>query len=199
MITQTALIIAKCSQSANWPEYALRFERDKAGGWALVARMVPNVTSRALTVPGANAPTTARTMQPSGEMHLTGNIYYDERYKGCPYCEREGRLSRDIVICGICHRLGCTQSSVRWYTCPWCGTRAPRSGEVAHELTGTSYQTPQPAAKPAAGMTQRTTPAQRKPAATPSEPRKTERLALPAPDTQQQRNTSQALTPYSKQ
>lgn len=47
---------------------------------------------------------------------ITGGVFSDEEYPGCPYCGEEY-----FTICGACHHLNCRTDTGKMFTCEWCG------------------------------------------------------------------------------
>lgn len=52
------------------------------------------------------------------ETKITGAIYPDEKYPGCPYCG-----GKSFIICGTCGHLNCHNMKGKIFTCEWCGAQ----------------------------------------------------------------------------
>lgn len=62
---------------------------------------------------------------------IRGNIIYDPKYPGCPYCHSTGH-----VRC-VCGQLGCWNGESSQYHCLSCGNTAQISGTIT-EVSGSS-------------------------------------------------------------
>lgn len=51
-----------------------------------------------------------------GDTKLVGNIYPDQEYPGCPYCN-----ARTFIVCGTCGKLNCNNTDEKVFSCQWCG------------------------------------------------------------------------------
>ena len=47
---------------------------------------------------------------------INGEIVFDPKYKGCPYCGAIGWFT-----CGKCDKLNCNDYNAGVVTCKWCG------------------------------------------------------------------------------
>lgn len=146
---RTVVVPSRCSREGSPAEYGLKFERDEQGGWGLVARLVPTGGRRALVLaaPGAGPGKQTAWPDPASDIRISGRIYLTNRYKGCPYCEREGRApARKVAFCYTCKHVGCLTDPGESYVCPWCGASAVIQTAPVGEMDGIRYQAPRPRA-----------------------------------------------------
>lgn len=108
------IVMARC-QSRKSP-FGMRFEQHASDNWQVTWSF----------------PLKEATAKREGyeENTINGQIVFNEKFPGCPYCEQGGAF-----LCG-CGRLNCHDGSETGH-CSWCGTQAELGGTVT-SLTANS-------------------------------------------------------------
>ena len=69
-----------------------------------------------------------------GETRVSGEIYTDPEYPGCPYCGAGG-----FYKCCKCGQVVCYKNGLTEAQCPSCGNVAGFAGSGPMELSGSGY------------------------------------------------------------
>lgn len=105
-----AVVLARCSLDPSKP-FGIRMQEKSPGAWVATWAFGTNDTLAAREGYERTA--------------LVGTFEFDERYPGCPACERPS-----LAVCE-CGGVSCLDPARRTITCPWCGERVALSGSAA--------------------------------------------------------------------
>lgn len=117
-VIEANVVMAKCKNSHK--TYGIRVEKRRDNAWYFTwaFKMDEKVASN----------------EGYEKTKVSGLVYADEEYPGCPDCGGKGWIS-----CGGCRKLTCYDGESTYFTCPWCKTSGKLQTSDTFDLNVGSY------------------------------------------------------------